>query len=1078
MELDKSAQLQHSPQPNGFMEATPDRHRIIECLERAISNKSLELEAIVGNSSYYSRNTRADFINVIKRIKGKSPFIRDTQSDSLVIGISPQSHFSKDISRIILTGALIGQYCASESLTPIMNRVLFEKKTKLDQVNLTSYGVRFNLKEEHKVSPTLESVRTLVRDWKDVDKTFRRKKTYSFYHDGGDFRVDLSLVSNVERREKVGYVLDNKLSKFVVKPVDVTKSFGDWWATTSQNRDTIVLLAGADKYYKDLKSSRAMESKDYNYEIEVEWLGNKKDNSIETIVERKAYLEQTLTTFHGILTVIIQAMQSTFFILSNQERSDIHSEMVKVLKGEPRQYFPKAVDLKPENVAELPTDLMGHMINVRVNYMVTEKADGERVLLFINSKGACYLVSMSGKILDIGVSMPDYMNSLYDGEFITRTHKGELCQNVYLFDAYIIRGINICKQPFTTGSDSRYSHLFSIANSFSESKNVLIRNDKYSARIFKKEYLEGNTSANPQGNNTRIFEACSRILQKVNHKYGGLLDGDGHLFTYAIDGLIFQPTNLAVGQNYVGQLVENIGRRWEANLKWKPEIHTTIDFRIRFNKSVGTPNTPAKPVIIYHNDRQYVDATLFIKLYIQDNEMRRYMALKLLNEGEQLEYYPEDYPFQPVYPTLLERAADGTPISYSSSIRLPMDASGTIRSENGDMIEDGMIVECRYNAKAEMGYQWIPVRVRSDKKEPNAANTVLTTWGLINNPITLDMVTSTGLEDSTGIDYFYYRAPLMNKGHFETESIGKFNNFVKATILERVLKHKQRPRVIDFGCGKLADIGKLARSHVDVLVGIDVAPDNLLNKEDGAAVRALQLNLQGRSRDSAIASLARKTFLLLGNLNKNLMNGDAALDAQNRYYLDVLYGRYKPAGRGKLEAMYGLALNQFHLALSSFTIHYFMSSHEDFTQFMLNVQENVKDQGYFVVFCLDGRKIVESLRGKKILKGDDVWSIEATDDINLDASPYGNKIIAYTDKFFRPMEENLVDCDFLINEATKYEMKLVDTKLFMDDIDDLYSEFQKVRPIDHKKLDSKPHLKEWISFHRWLIFQKADGLTT
>lgn len=681
--------------------------------------------------------------------------------------------------------------------------------------------------------------------------------------------------------------------------------------------------------------------------------------------------------------------------------------------------------------------------------------------------------------------MPEYASSLFDGEFITRGHKGDFCQNIYLFDAYITKGNNICSQPFglgrgSTGSD-RHSYLAAISKYFVTSKDVLIKHDKYSARIFKKEYIEGDHSpAQQTGSKTRIFEACRKILSKVNHKYGGLLKGDGHLFTYAIDGLIFQPVKLAVGQNYEGHKVENIGRRWEANLKWKPSIHTTIDFRVKFNKSVTSPNSPPKPVIIYHNDVQYIDAVLFIKLYIQDNEMRRYMALKLLNEGDQLEYYPEDYLFQPVYPTIMDQAADGTPVSHSYNIRLPLDINGTVKSENGDMIEDGMIVECRFERESPQGFQWIPVRVRADKKDPNAANTAFTTWGLINNPITLDMITTTGIPESTEINYFYYRSPLTNKGEFETKSIGKFNSFVKATILERVLKHKQRPRVLDLGCGKLGDLAKLARLHVDVLVGIDVAPDNLINKEDGAAVRALQLNLHGRSVDSAITSLARKTFLLLGNLNLNLADGSAALDNQNRYYLDVLYGRYKPAGRGKLEAMYGIALNQFHLALSSFTIHYFLSTQEDFHQFMLNIQENVKDQGYFVVFCLDGRKVLESLGTNRSISGGSVWSIsipEETKDLplKLETSPFGQKIISYTDKFFKPIEENLVDCEFLTLEAAKYELKLVDTKLFNDDIDDLYTEFQKVRPSDWRELETKPNLKQWISFHKWMIFQKSEN---
>lgn len=110
-----------------FDESAHERKRVLECLERALANKNMELEAIIGNSSHNTRNTRIDFVNVIKRIKGKAPFLRETQTDSLIIGIQG-GEYSKDISRVILTGGLIGQYCANESLMPITNRVIFEKK--------------------------------------------------------------------------------------------------------------------------------------------------------------------------------------------------------------------------------------------------------------------------------------------------------------------------------------------------------------------------------------------------------------------------------------------------------------------------------------------------------------------------------------------------------------------------------------------------------------------------------------------------------------------------------------------------------------------------------------------------------------------------------------------------------------------------------------------------------------------------------------------------------------------------------------------------------------------------------------
>lgn len=1070
-----------------FDDTAHEKERITECIQLGLTNKNYELECIIGNN-----NSRMDFINVIKRIKGKIPFLKETQQDSLVIQIPPNSEYSKDISRIVLTGGIINQYCANESLTPIMNRIRFEKKSHIRdenarQVRIANYDLRFNLKEESQISPEHHSVRELVKNWSGLDKSFRRKKTYSFTHDSGNFRVDLSLVSLVERQEKVGFVLDNNLSRFVVKPANTAQSFHQWWATVSANRNNIVSLANADKFSKDLKSSRVMESREYTYEIEVEWLGNKHAPIFANQSERQTYIEDTLSTFTSIITVVLQAIQGTFFIMSSADKTATLTDLKKLLKGgEPRDFFPNALDLKMENIALLNSEdyKKGNHINIRADYMITEKADGERALLYVGQAGRCHLISFIGKIIDIGLVLPAFENSLFDGEYITRTHRGEFCQNMYLFDAYVVRGQNITKLPFGFGDgrvEDRHRHLFAVSKYYADSGDVLIRDAKYSVRVFKKEYLAGDLSESPTSSNyTKIFDACRQILQKVNVAYGGLLEGDGHLMTYAIDGLIFQPIKLGVGQNYIGEIVDKVGgRRWASNLKWKPAIHTTIDFRVRFNKEPATN----RPAVVYHDEMRFIDASLFIKLYIRDQEMKCYMALKLLNEGETPDYYPENYLFNPVFPTLMEVASDGTPINMASTIRLPIDKNSAVKCENGDLIEDGMIIECRFNREAPVGFQWIPTRVRNNKREPNAANTALTTWELINNPITLGMITNSGLQASsaTNIEYFYYKGASIGDEHFESEPMNKFNNFVKSVIMERGLKHKQNARVIDLGCGKLGDLAKYARLNVETLVGIDVAPDNLVNRVDGAAVRALQLNLaKGRKFDHKIQKLARKTILILGNLNKNLMDGSASDDIMNKYYLDIIYGRRKPAGRGKLEAMYGVGINQFHVAVSSFTIHYFLSNQEDFHQFLLNVQENLKDQGYFMVFCLDGKEVLKSLGSKRKIDGGGAWSISVPESVDVPLSfaksVFGQRIVSYTDKFYRPTEENLVDCEFLESECLKYELKLVDSKLFNDNIDDLYSEFQMVKPDIWRQLETKQHLKEWVSFNRWMLFQKVDGM--
>ena len=65
--------------------------------------------------------------------------------------------------------------------------------------------------------------------------------------------------------------------------------------------------------------------------------------------------------------------------------------------------------------------------------------------------------------------------------------------------------------------------------------------------------------------------------------------------------------------------------------------------------------------------------------------------------------------------------------------------------------------------------------------------------------------------------------------------------------------------------------------------------------------------------------------------------------------------------------MYNIATRQFYLAVCNFAIH-MMNNEQDLHQFLNNIQENVTDQGYFVITFLDGREIMKKLGKKKNLK--------------------------------------------------------------------------------------------------------------
>ena len=194
-----------------------EKDKLIELVKVALTKKTYELEAIIGNNNSFDLNSKTDLIKIIKRIKGKNPYTKLTQKDSLLIFID-NPKYSKEISRIIVKGNAINQYCNQENIEHILNSVEFEKKIRVnkeERLYLQNYGIRFNLKEETMVSKDMPIVRELLKDWTNLPKSFRLKKTFQFEHEDGDFNIDLSgnvnLDLDLELDEQLEGGLDGEL---------------------------------------------------------------------------------------------------------------------------------------------------------------------------------------------------------------------------------------------------------------------------------------------------------------------------------------------------------------------------------------------------------------------------------------------------------------------------------------------------------------------------------------------------------------------------------------------------------------------------------------------------------------------------------------------------------------------------------------------------------------------------------------------------------------------------------------------------------------------------------------------------
>ena len=164
---------------------------------------------------------------------------------------------------------------------------------------------------------------------------------------------------------------------------------------------------------------------------------------------------------------------------------------------------------------------------------------------------------------------------------------------------------------------------------------------------------------------------------------------------YETDGLIFTPK---------GKYPVDITDTSNIRLKWKPPNMQSIDFKLKIEKSNN------KYKLISTQDGLKIEAELTYKS----------------NKN---------------YPTFVVK--DRPDIS---KIRINANENGKPMFER-KIIENGTIAECIFQDS-----QWKIMRLRPDKKEPNAGITVNSNWKLITDPITIAELTGTVRKDIKNLE--------------------------------------------------------------------------------------------------------------------------------------------------------------------------------------------------------------------------------------------------------------------------------------------------------------------------------------
>jgi hypothetical protein len=931
----------------------------------------------------------------------------------------------------------------------------------------------------------------IIREWSDASKIFRLLNRVRFSHPAYPIFADLSIVRSSKSTNGVGI-----------------------------------------PYYTMQESGVLGNQETYEIELEV-------DNARVGDGTEINSGEKLTNALRGVIRLVLGALQDSNYPISASERNFVLDEYMAVIhKDDARgmgqvvqsRHFigPSPVTLQINNI--IPKDPASTVPNIRHNYTVTEKADGERRMLFVSSNGRLYTINSSMEISMTGMTVADAKLhlSLIDGEFIKTNKSGRVINLYAAFDIYYMNGRSVRELAFSPSDDPE-------SDDIDPKKTTSGRDDPVSYRLFiltdfisrakPKPLSEGGARGHPfrlqvktfytSGSNQSIFDGCDRILTRVS----------GNLFEYITDGLIFTPSDKAVGGQEVGVPGPKKKIPWEHAFKWKPPEFNTIDFlvTVKKNKKTGVDVVSNifqqgvnmdglcnvvqyKTLILRCGFNKITDGYLNPFLDVINGVGLAPSAAAPLAAPEaslgDKEYFPAEF-----YPT---NPPDDTAHLCNVALRDCGNGKLSLTTEENEYFEEAMIVEFRYemNDPAKVGnWRWIPLRVRYDKTSDlragnnnygNSYKVANSNWTSIHNPITREMISS-GMGMPTtevGDDDVYY---ANDSRKTSTQALRDFHNlYVKKRLILGV--SQRRGTLIDFAVGMGGDLRKWADANLKFVFGIDVSRDNIRNRLKGACSRWLTMAKTRKNIPSALFATGNSSF--------NIRDGSAfaASDPKDREISNAVFGNGKHdrviLGDG-VYAQYGVAKDGFDVSSVQFAMHYFFENKMTLNNFARNVAECTKVGGYFIGTCYDGKTVFDLLRKKNegesiTIMREGVKMYELTKRFSQsafasDENGLGHAVDMFQESIGKIAREYLVNFEFLERTMENYGFSLASNdeavKMGLPGgsamFETLYRQFEQdierspLTLANYKQAGNMGDDEKMISFmNRYFVFRKMRNVDT
>jgi len=998
-----------------------------------------ELEVRFGTKDI-KRLTKNDYDNVVKTLKSFG-FVSANPTGVPSLRIknefldSTTGRFKMSDIRTQIDGLIgIENYCKSNDIRSVyksmgtavefLNKRPFINpvdKKLVRPVDINDFNFRVSIQSEERVKKGIEN--HIIENWRKSKKEFRYLNRVTFEHPDFPVRVDLSITKSGNKgKDKRGF-------NYII-PVYT------------------------------LEESNVFNNPE-SYEIEIE-VNNKligPGTNFQTP-------DQLLVGLRKVIKYVLSGIQGTMYPISVNEMNEISMNYMKLIWGdeyEPARRItsqnfigPNSITLQLTNIA--PIDENSVIPNIRKDFVVTEKADGDRHLMYISNTGKIYFINTNMDIKFSGAKTlnEDCFNTLFDGELIMHDKNGEFINLYAAFDIYFHKNKDVRNYTFMLRQEEQdvYKCRFYLLEKLGQILNpisIIDNSTKIGEKQISKQSLDKYTKTEispirftikkfyPMSTKQTIFEGCKAILER--EKQG--------LFEYETDGLIFTHMFYGVGSNVIGKAGPKTKITWEWSFKWKPPQYNTIDFLVTTAKS-ATGEDVVKSM--------YEDGLTMLK-EVQSNE---YKVIELrcgfnekydgfINPCQDIiddnlpEYKPRfedpisksnDYVPKRFYPT-----EPYEPNAGICNLMLRLDDSGSKQmfAKNGEVITDNTIVEFSYDIdNPDANWRWQPLRVRHDKTAKlrrgekeygNSYKVCNENWKSIHPTGRIDeimLMTGLDIPEITVSEDVYYNTPA---GKMKTEGLKNFHNlYVKKLLISGAAK--QGDTLIDLACGKAGDLPKWIAAKLSFVFGVDLSPDNLENRIDGACARYLSSRKLNKNIPYAL--------FVNGNSAYNIRDGTALLNDKAKKIGAAVFGNgpkeADKIGKG-IARQYGKGDSGFNVSSCQFAIHYFFETPDTLKGFLKNVAQCTKLNGYFIGTSYDGKILFDRL--KKVKTGDSiqlvdegkkVWEVKKLyngDTFEDNSSSINYEISVYQESINQDISEYLVNFNYLNRVMEAYGFKII-----------------------------------------------------